>query len=65
MKCTRQSGQGASYVWEVKMKGPRFTLSNEIAVGVGWAAERIAVAYLDASALAIEAAQGSAAVATV
>jgi hypothetical protein len=34
-------------------------------VGVGWAAERIAVAYLDASALAIEAAQGSAAVATV
>jgi len=33
MKCTRQSGQGGSYVWEVKMKGPRFTLSNEIAVG--------------------------------
>jgi len=65
MKCTRQSGQGASYVWEVQMKGPGFTWSNEIAVGVGWAAERIAVAYLDASALAIEAAQGSAAVATV
>jgi hypothetical protein len=29
MKCTRQSGQGASYVWEVQMKGPGFTWSNE------------------------------------
>jgi hypothetical protein len=38
-------------------------LSNDIAVGASWAAERIAVAYLDASAFAIEAAQGSAAVA--
>ncbi|MEO7734895.1 MAG: hypothetical protein ABIY55_28325 [Kofleriaceae bacterium] len=50
MKCTRQGGQGASYVWEVRMSGPGFTLTNDIAVGVGWAAERLAVVYLDASA---------------
>ena len=50
MKCTRQNSQGGSYVWEVRMKGPTFTLYNDLAVGVTWAAERLAVAYLDAAA---------------
>lgn len=34
------------------MQGPGFNHRNDIAVGVAWAAERIAVAYLDANALA-------------
>jgi hypothetical protein len=50
MKCTRQDGQGGSYVWEVRMKGRGFTLYNDLAVGVTWAAERLAVAHLDAAA---------------
>lgn len=52
MKCTRQNGQGGSYVWEVRMAGPGFTLYNDIAVGVTWAAERLAVAHLEAAASA-------------
>ena len=32
------------------MAGPGFTLYNDIAVGVNWAAERLAVAHLDAAA---------------
>lgn len=52
MKCTREHG-GASHVWEVRMQGRGFDLYNNLAVGVTWAAERIAVAYLDASALEI------------
>lgn len=50
MKCTREHG-GASHVWEVRMGGRGFDLYNNLAVGVTWAAERLAVAYLDASAL--------------
>ena len=50
MKCTREHG-GASYVWEVRMEGRGFDLYNNLAVGVTWAAERLAVAYLDATAL--------------
>jgi hypothetical protein len=50
MKCTRQDSQGAPYVWEVRMKGPGFTLYNDLAVGVTWAAERLAIAHLDAAA---------------
>jgi hypothetical protein len=50
MKCTRRDSQGGSYVWEVRMKGPGFTLYNAVAVGVTWAAERLAVAHLDAAA---------------
>jgi hypothetical protein len=50
MKCTREHG-GASHVWEVRMEGRGFDLYNNLAVGVTWAAERLAVAYLDASAL--------------
>jgi hypothetical protein len=50
MKCTREHG-GASHVWEVRMEGCGFDLYNNLAVGVTWAAERLAVAYLDASAL--------------
>lgn len=50
MKCTREHG-GASHVWEVRMQGRGFDLYNDLAVGVTWAAERLAVAYLDASAL--------------
>ena len=50
MKCTRELG-GASHVWEVRMQGRGFDLYNNLAVGVTWAAERLAVAYLDASAL--------------
>jgi hypothetical protein len=64
MKCTRANGQGSSYVWEVRMAGPGFTLYNDIAVGVTWAAERLAVAHLDAAAPGTEgsaAADGSAA----
>jgi hypothetical protein len=50
MKCTREHA-GASHVWEVRMEGRGFDLYNNLAVGVTWAAERLAVAYLDASAL--------------
>jgi hypothetical protein len=50
MKCTREHG-GASHVWEVRMQGAGFDLHNNLAVGVSWAAKRLAVAYLDASAL--------------
>lgn len=50
MKCTREHG-GASHVWEVRMQGRGFDLYNNLAVGVTWAAERLAVAYLDANAL--------------
>jgi hypothetical protein len=50
MKCTREHG-GASHVWEVRMEGRGFDLYNNLAVGVTWAAERLAVAYLDATAL--------------
>jgi len=52
MKCTREHG-GASHVREVRMEGRGFDLYNNLAVGMTWAAERIAVAYLDASALEI------------
>lgn len=50
MKCTRGHGS-ASHVWEVRMEGSGFDLYNDLAVGVSWAAKRLAVAYLDASAL--------------
>ena len=50
MKCTRKNSQGGSYVWEVRMAGPGFTLYNDLAVGVIWAAERLAVAHLDGAA---------------
>lgn len=51
------SQHGATtYVREVRMKGPTFHDRNNIAVGVSWAAERLAVARLDASALAQSAA---------
>jgi len=50
MKCTREHG-GASHVWEVRMEGRGFDLYHNLAVGVIWAAERLAVAYLDATAL--------------
>jgi len=49
MKCTREHG-GAPHVWEVRMQGRGFDLYNNLAVGVTWAAERLAVAYLDANA---------------
>lgn len=42
----------ATYVREVRMEGPTFHHRNNIAVGVSWAAERLAIARLDASALA-------------
>lgn len=37
---------------EVRLKGPGIDLRSEIAYGTVWAAERLAIAYLDASALA-------------
>jgi hypothetical protein len=49
MKCTREHG-GARHVWEVRMQGRGFDLYNNLAVGVTWAAERLAIAYLDAKA---------------
>ena len=51
--CKVSSQHGATaYVREVRMEGPTFHDRNNIAVGVSWAAERLAVARLDASALA-------------
>jgi hypothetical protein len=51
--CKVSSQHGAiTYVREVRMEGPTFHYRNNIAVGVSWAAERLAVARLDASALA-------------
>ena len=41
---------GASYFGEVRIWGPGFDERNRIAVGADFAAERIAVAWLDASA---------------
>ena len=55
MKCTREHA-GASYVWEVRMEGRGFDLYNNLAVGVTWAAERLAIAYLDAEASQADAA---------
>jgi hypothetical protein len=47
MKCTR----GAyPHLGEVSLRGPGFHLHNDRAVGVTWAAARLAVAYLDAMA---------------
>lgn len=43
---------GATYPDQVRLEGPGFDGTNDIACGVGWAAKRIAVAYLDASASA-------------
>ncbi len=49
MKVSREHG-GATYCGEVRIQGPGFHHRNDIAVGVAWAAERIAVAYLDVNA---------------
>ncbi len=48
-KVSRQHG-AATYVHEVRMEGPGFDHYNNLAVGVTWAAERLAIAYLDARA---------------
>jgi hypothetical protein len=47
-KVTGQHG-ATTYVREVRMEGPTFHHRNNLAVGVSWAAERLAVARLDAS----------------
>lgn len=47
-KVSRQ--RGATYPDEVRMEGPGFDF-NAMACGVEWAAKRIAIAFLDASAL--------------
>lgn len=47
-KISRQGG--ATYPDEVQIWGPSFDGRNSIACGVTWAAERIAIAYLDAIA---------------
>jgi hypothetical protein len=39
-----------TYVREVRMEGPTFHHRNNLAVGVSWAAERLAIARLDAGA---------------
>ena len=49
IKVSRQHG-AATYVGEVRIAGPTFD-GGTIAVGVEYAAKRIAVAYLDASAV--------------
>jgi hypothetical protein len=49
--CKVTSQHGATiYVREVRMEGPTFHHRNSLAMGVSWAAERLAVARLDASA---------------
>jgi hypothetical protein len=47
VKVSRQAG--ATYPDEVRIEGPGFD-GNAMASGVGWAAKRIAIAFLDASA---------------
>jgi hypothetical protein len=49
IKVSRQ--RGATYPDEVRMEGPGFD-GNAMACGVEWAAKRIAIAFLDASAAA-------------
>jgi hypothetical protein len=50
-RATKVSRQcGATYPDEVRMQGPGFDSRNAMACGVGWAAKRIAIAFLDASA---------------
>jgi len=41
---------GRTYQGDVWMSGPGFHGSNDHAIGVAWAAERLAIAYLDATA---------------
>ena len=48
-KVTGQHG-ATTYVREVRMEGPTFHHRNNLAVGVSWAAERLAIARLDAGA---------------
>jgi hypothetical protein len=48
VKVSRQCG--ATYPDEVRIEGPGFDFRNALACGVGFAAERIAIAFLDASA---------------
>jgi hypothetical protein len=48
-KVSREYG-GASYLAQIRMEGPTFDYRNNLATGVTWAAERLAVAYLDAAA---------------
>jgi hypothetical protein len=44
--------RGATYPDEVRIWGPGFEGHNDTACGVDWAAKRIAIAYVDARALA-------------
>lgn len=53
--------RGATYPDEVRIEGPSFDYRNRIACGAYWAAEQIAVAYLDTCALASDSDHGSAA----
>ena len=53
--------RGATYPNEVRIEGPSFDYRNHMACGAYWAAERIAVAYLDTRALASADGEGSAA----
>jgi hypothetical protein len=62
VKVTRE--RGATYFDEVRIWGPGFDEHSRIAVGVAFAAKRIAIAHLDASASASAAMQGSAVVTT-
>jgi hypothetical protein len=55
-KVSEQHG-ATTYVRDVRLEGPTFDIYNNIACGVTWAAERLAIAYLDATASG----QGSAA----
>jgi hypothetical protein len=48
VKVSRQ--RGATYPDEVRIEGPGFDFRNAMACGVEWAAKRIAIAFLDASA---------------
>jgi len=48
MKVSRECG--ATYPDEVRIEGPGFDGCNAMACGVGWAAKRIAIAFLDVTA---------------
>lgn len=48
--CKPLPAHGRAYQGDVRMAGPGIDWRNDLAFGVAWAAERLAIAYLDAMA---------------